>query len=184
MKKIASVLSIVLLILPGCERSGTGSQSGTLATFINSSYQEDASPYTCLIQSDAEKILGQPAHLTESYSKKEDNIDKHRCIYQVIALDTEPTRPSNLYYVLELYSDAASAHKAYTGILSANVRMPGQSTIDNMGDEAWLHSDGENFHLLLFRKGNKIVRIKINKVTATTSLDELQNVGRKISLKI
>jgi hypothetical protein len=183
MKKVTFALGIALLVSSGCGRSGSGNQSNTPATFVSSSLQEDA-PYTCLIQSDAERILGQPAQPTERSSVQEGSIVKHKCIYRATSPDPKTGRPSNLYYILELYSDAASAHKAYTGMLTANTRMPAQSTIDNMGDEAWLHSDGENFHLLMFRKGNKMVRIKINKVTPATSLDELQNVFQKISVNI
>lgn len=180
MKTIAIPYVAFLLFSGG--QPGEGLQMRTPASFGTGIQLETPSSYTCLPKPDAEKILGQAAELKDHSSEEESNVIRHRCTYQ--AISTDPERPCNLYFVLELYNDAGSAHNAYTGILTANTRMPGQSTISSIGDEAWLHSGAENFHLIIFRKANKMVRVKVNKITGTTSLGQLQDVVKRISQEI
>jgi hypothetical protein len=60
----------------------------------------------------------------------------------------------------------------------------GIKEINSIGDEGFLHTDGKNFDLIIVRKQNKIIRIKINKITKTTSREQLQDVTRRISLEL
>lgn len=138
----------------------------------------------CLTKGEAERILGQAAILSDGSSGETDRIVHHKCTFTAMAKDTKSDKTGAVYYLAELYSDAESAHKSYAAIVTSNASMPGQSTLQGVGDEAWLHSYGENFHLIMFRKGNKAVRIKINKVTSKTSLDELKNVVKDIASKL
>ena len=50
-----------------------------------------------------------------------------------------------------------------------------------MGDEALQHSDNENFNMIIVRKGNKIVRLKVNKITGLTSAAALLATAEKIT---
>ena len=126
----------------------------------------------------------QAAIVSDGSSGETERIVHQKCTYTAMKKDTKTDKTGAIYYLAELYSDAGSAHKSYAAIVSSNASMPGQSNLPGVGDEAWLHSDGENFHLIMFRKGNKAVRIKINKVTSKTSLDELKNVAREIASKL
>ena len=38
-----------------------------------------------------------------------------------------------------------------------------------------------NFQLIIVRKSDKIIRIKVNKVTATTSMKEMKMITKKIT---
>jgi hypothetical protein len=48
-----------------------------------------------------------------------------------------------------------------------------------MGDEAYFHSDGQNFYFIIVRIGKRLFRIKVNKVTSHTSLNEFKRVSKK-----
>lgn len=137
----------------------------------------------CLSVGDAEKILGARAKQIESSSEERNHIVRHKCTYagQVIP---ESKQISNLYYVFERYSDPVSAHKTYTDILTGNESMAGQTVLNTIGDEAWFHTDKENFCLLIFRKKNIVVRIKVNKLTSQTSTKALQDICKRIASEI
>jgi len=138
------------------------------------------SAFECVSQSDAERILGLPAKETDHLSKEKDGVSRFECTFTATE-NADANRISHLYYVYEQYKNAASAHDVYQGILSANNGMSGQKQLDRLGDEAWLHTDSENFELLIFRKNNHMVRMKINKLTDRTSVPELLSVMRRMA---
>lgn len=43
------------------------------------------------------------------------------------------------------------------------------------------HTDNENFDMIIVRKGSKIIRLKVNKLTRMTSVNDLQLVAEKIT---
>jgi len=150
---------------------------------FNSFKPEVYAPY-CLSQSDAEKILGQPSALTERSTEEKDGIVKHRCTYTATAPDVNTNETGNLFYLFELYEDQGSAQKSYADLILSNQGMPGQKSINGIGEEAFFHSDQKNFHLMMVRRGNKIIRLKVNKVTSMTSLEGLQEVVRDLALTL
>jgi len=137
----------------------------------------------CLSQSEAENILGQPAVLIDHSSETKKNVVRHRCTYAASANSTTD-RSSNLYFLLEQYPDSLSAKRAYADLVSSNQNMPGQKKINDIGNEALLQTDGNNFDLITFRIKDKLLVIKINKITVTTSLKELQNISQKMALRL
>lgn len=149
---------------------------------LNSANQEKETATTnaCLAQAEAEKILGQTATLTENSSENKNGITRFGCTYTATATDTKTNKTGNLYYLLEAYKNAEAAEKAYSDILKANENMPGLKELNEMGDQAFFHTDDENFALIISRKKNKMLRIKVNKLTSKTSLDELRNISKAI----
>ena len=133
---------------------------------------ESSSDEPCLAKADAEKILGLPARQTESETFTENNVLQHKCSWKA----TQEDLNSNLYYLDEQYNNAESAHKVFEDIVVSNRNNPGQ-TRPLIGDEAWLHSDGTNFCMLMVRKGNKIIRMKVNKLTKETSVEEMKRIA-------
>ena len=141
----------------------TSSLQGT-----NTSSSDDA----CLANADVEKILGLPARQTESETFTKDNALQHKCSWKATNEDLN----SNLYYLDEQYKNAESAHKVFEDIVVSNRNNPGQ-TRPEIGDEAWFHSDETNFCLLMVRKGNKIIRMKVSKLTKKTSVEEMRRIA-------
>ncbi|HKO78603.1 MAG TPA: hypothetical protein VJU52_15410 [Flavobacterium sp.] len=146
--------------------------------------KERVKSYSCLSQTDAEKVLGQTAKLTESSSENKNGIKKYRCTYTANIIDTKTNKTGNLYYLLEEYKNTNSSQVVYSDILKQNENMPGLKKLNKIGDQAFLHTDNKNFLIIISRKGNKIVRLKVNKLTSMTSLNELQNISKAITEKL
>jgi hypothetical protein len=136
----------------------------------------------CLLsQSDAEKILGLSAHLSADSSEIDNHIIKHRCTYT--ANDKHPSRNkgSNLYYLLEEYSNTSDAEKSFKYILLHNEGMPGIHGLSGVdADEAFIQTDTVNFQLIMARKSDKIIRLKVNKLTPFSSLVEMMRATKNI----
>lgn len=132
----------------------------------------------CLTKTDAEKILGEEARALKSTTEVNGGFEKFKCAY--IAADPDTTVVRRLDYILEKYNDVASAQKTYSDIVSSNRGLTGQEKIV-MGDDAWFHSDGKNFCILMVRKNEKLVRMKVNKLTDKTSLQALKDIMKTIT---
>jgi hypothetical protein len=142
-------------------------------------------PYACITEAEASRILGQTAERMEStVTEREGGVERFTCIFTATMDDPKTHKRGNLYYILEVYPDSAAAHKTYAEIVAANVHMPGQHTLANLGREAWEHTDRENFYLVLLRERNVLLRIKISKLTSLTSQKDLLEVVREIARRM
>ena len=139
-----------------------------------------AQSFPLLSKGDAEKILGQPAHLLTSKTETKDSVVNYRCTYTINSKELPAGKESNLYYFLEEYQNKGAAGKSFRNLVTANERMPGFYLLPGYGDEAAIQTDSTNFHLIMVRKSGWILRMKVNKVTRTSSLSELKSVTKKI----
>jgi len=142
------------------------------------------SSLSCLNKTDAEKILGQPATLTENTIEEKDDAVKYRCTYTATKNEAATGKTGNLYYMFEKYTNETSAKIVYAGIVAQNSNMPNFKTLNSIGDEALRHTDNENFDMIIVRKGDMILRLKVNKLTAFTSVTDLQTVAKKLAAKL
>ena len=132
-------------------------------------------------KSDAEKILGEEAYLSDSSSAvKKDTLEIKRA-FTANSKDAKTDKLGVIYFMIEEYNQEASAKNAYNSIRVANEKHEGVKIVHDMGDEAYFHSDGQNFYFYLVRKSNRMFRIKVNKITSHTSLEEFNLVSKKIS---
>jgi hypothetical protein len=129
---------------------------------------------------DIEKILGQTARLTEEKKEIKDNLIKRSLTYTSLENEPETNRAVNLHYTLTKYADSTLSKKAYVDILKSNSNLPGQTSLTGIGNEAWYHSDNENFSVIIVRKGDKLLLMKINKMTKKFSLEALKTVTNRI----
>ncbi len=136
---------------------------------------------SCLALTDAEKILGQTAKRTESSFENKNGVAKFRCTYTANSIEPKTNKTANLYYLLEEYKNVDSSQKAYSDLLKQNENLPGLKELSKIGDQAFLHTDNKNFLMIISRKDNKILRLKVNKLTGMTSLNELQNISKTIT---
>jgi len=132
-------------------------------------------------KSDAEKILGEQAHLTDSSSAMKVDTLEYKCAYTANSKDLKTGKTGVVYFLFEQYARLSSAKNAYSSIRTANENHEGVKTLHDIGDEAYFHSDGQNFYFILARKGEKMFRIKVNKTTSTTSLEEFNLVAKNIT---
>jgi len=129
----------------------------------------------------AERIMGESAQLTgNTYLKKRDTLE-YKCDYTAIAEDKITRKTGKLYFMYEVYANVDAAKNSYTAIYEANRRNQGVEVVSGLGDEAYYHSDGNNFYFCLVRKGEKMFRMKVNKVTIHSSASEFKEVTRRIT---
>jgi hypothetical protein len=133
---------------------------------------------------DAEKILGEPAHLTDSSATVSKNNSIYRCTYFANVKDEKSGKTGCIYFLLEHYSDIADAQKKYTDIKVANQNHEGVKELQDLGDEAYFHTDNQNFYFIMVRKGAKVFNMKVNKITSKTSLAEFNLTANKITERL
>jgi hypothetical protein len=143
--------------------------------------------------SDAEKILGEPAHLADSGSTVPGVASKtsvndsvlpikkmawsYRCAYEANAEDEKTGRTGKVYFLFEQYPQISSAATVYSYYKRSNQNHPGFKERHDLGDEAW---SGDSPVSVYVRKGNKIFGVKVNKMTSHTSSDGFNQVVKKI----
>ena len=133
-----------------------------------------------LTRPDSDKIMGEASQLTcNTFLKKGDTLE-YKCEYTPLAQDAVSGKTGKLGLMDEVYKDAAAAHNAYVAIYESNRSHPGVEIVPHMGDEAYYHSDGKNFYFFLVRKGERMYRMKLNKVTSHSSEAEFKRVGKLI----
>jgi hypothetical protein len=177
------------IFLFGCGNSGSDknlqeSKSGTTNTIQTlESYNYDSSFFSRVYftRPDAEKILGEKAYLSDSSSTVKNGLLQISVAYTAYSKDQQSGNTGSIYFMIEEYKNDSSAIKAYHFIKVGNENHEGVKIIDNMGDEAYYHSDGNNFYFFLVRKRNRMFRIKVNKITSHTSLKEFNLVSKTIS---
>src|SRR5829696_181715 len=133
-----------------------------------------------LTLTDAEKIMGEPAKLTcNTFMKKGDTME-YKCDYTALSQDAITGKTGKLYFMYEIYGRVAAAANAYAAIYQANSRHQGVEVVSGLGNEAYYHSDQTGFYFFLVRKNEKMVRLKLNKVTSNSSVVEFKEVTRRI----
>jgi hypothetical protein len=132
-------------------------------------------------KSDAEKILGEKAFLSDSSSTIKKDTLECKSAYTAYSKDQKTGKTGVIYFMIEQYNHDISAKNAYNSIKVANENHEGVKIVHDMGDEAYFHSDGRNFHFILVRKGKIMFRMKVSKITSYTSLNEFNLISKKIS---
>jgi len=132
-------------------------------------------------KSDAEKILGEKAFLSDSSSTIKKDTLECKSAYTTYSKDQKTGKTGVIYFMIEQYNQDISAKNAYNSIKVANENHAGVKIVHDMGDEAYFHSDGRNFYFILVRKGKIMFRMKVNKITSYTSLNEFNLISKKIS---
>lgn len=134
-------------------------------------------PDQSLSLQDAERILGESAHLEEASAYMVGTTRTYQSSYFADATDVATGRAGAIYFLFEEYESVAAASLSYEDIRSANEQAPGVEQLPGLGDEAYFHSDGTNFLFVLSRSENKLFRIKVNKTTSHTNQGALMAVA-------
>lgn len=134
-----------------------------------------------LTEEEAERILGQPAHLSDSLTTISSDVLEYKSTYTADTVNQHDGKLGNLYFLVEEYAQLNAAKDSYASIKKSNEDHEGVKVLTGVGDEAYFHSDGDNFCFLLVRKGNKMFRMKVNKITSKTSIDDFNLVANRIA---
>ncbi len=133
---------------------------------------------------DAERILGQAVRMSERSYTGSDSVNTSRCTYTTVSADPVTNQTGHLYWLAEQYRSPEAAHQVYAEILNNNDGMAGIDKLSDLGEEGWVQTDKTNFHFILFRKKNMVVRMKVNKITSFTSLDQLKKIAAGVAASI
>ena len=197
MEKTTTFLILTVLILKVCNNSHNGVPVVTdTVTNIKAVHpQNSIDPGSLFTLPDAEKILGEEAHLIDSSTKNKgeavkyvdsiSNIKKeasaYMCGYMANSVDRKTGKTGVVYFVFEQYPQISSAKKVYSFYKNANENVTGFKELDDVGDEAWF---GSNPLFVYVRKDDKIFVIKVNKMTSKTSSTEFNLVAKKIAVAL
>ena len=145
--------------------------------------QKSIHPATLLTHADAELILGEPVMLSDSISTFGPSSFQFKSTYAALT-EAEPGKKGNLYFLIEEFREVSEAEITYASIKESNEGHEGITVLAGVGDEAYYHTDGQNFSFILVRKANRMFRIKVNKLTSKTSPDDFNRVARRIAESI
>ena len=136
-------------------------------------------PADLMTHSDAEIILGGKASLMDSVTSIDSDVPTYKTTHTAHEVDTAGLL-SNLYFMYEDYPTEEGAMRIYRSIRASDMAKPGFVNLTGMGDEACFHTDG-TFYYFMSRKGRRMIRLKVNKVTERTSLLAFQEISKRIT---
>ena len=137
-----------------------------------------------LFPEEAVRILGEPCRLIASETTAENGGHQYAFTYEANSSDEQSGRIVALYYQFESFQDEAAAKAIFNTFSLSNQGHEGFERVSDLGDEAFFQSDSRNFYLLIVRKGNEMVRLKVNKITPRTSLPELRKIARAVIQRV
>jgi len=174
------ILTICLLL--SCKHSSKlGKEVSEVVTDSDTTQIEDKtkSLNELFTLEDAIKILGEPAFLVDSSTSTLKEVVRFQSAYKANAEDPETRKTGTIYLLFEEYSTTEAANEKYDFTKTAN-QDHGIKTLENLGDEAYFHSDNTNFYFVMIRKGTKVATMKVNKITTNTFLDEFNAIAERI----
>lgn len=136
-----------------------------------------------ITQQEATRILGESCELTESTSVAKNGGHEYKCKF-LAKSSTVDSPQKALYFMFDSYTDEAEAIKTYLAFQKSNQHQSGYESLGGVGEDAFFHSDGKNFCLIIARKKNEMIRIKVNKFSEKTSVAELKAVANDIINRI
>jgi len=151
-------------------------------------------PRNLFTLTDAEKILGEPSHLSDSgwyapgagrENSPKDSVlplkklaSSWRCAYETNAIDNKTGKTGIIYFHVEEYPNVSSASAVYSYYKRSNETHAGFKELYGYGDEGWY---GNSPLFVYVRKANKIWGMKVNRMTSKTSSDGFDQVVKKVA---
>src|SRR5687768_1315488 len=114
---------------------------------------------------DAEKIVGEPVHWSDSSTSYSRRGITYQSSYEADEKDSKSKKTGNVYFLVTKFENIDSAKQEYVSIMEAN-RKNGIEELKDLGDQAYFHTDKENFYFIMVQKGYYSFRIKVNKLTS------------------
>ena len=178
---------LIFLAISGCRQVSTADQTQKQNNVLANSEKNTPAKQTpdiLVLQklfqlTEAERILGEDAYLNDSSISINKNATVYQCSYIADARDEITGKTGAIYYMVEYFGVLDSAKHIYAFFKKVN-QEHGIKTIDGLGDEAYFHSDNQNFLMIIARKENRVLRMKVNKITSHTSTVEFHTIARDI----
>ena len=174
---------LLLLTLLSCQPASNNDNVDTTQT-ESADWGDSIILQDLFTRQQAERILGEPMHVTDSVLTTADDLIVFNSTYTANTADPSNGKTGNLYVMIEHYRYIESAMQTYTSIYQSNQEHEGIEVLQGVGDQAYFHTDGENFLFVLARKGGKVLRMKVNKVTSHTSRTAFDQVTKEVIAKM
>ncbi len=143
---------------------------------------ERLKPCKILGQSEAERILGQPARLSREIAELRGVVRQCGCAYVGLSKNNNSGQQSALYFVVEQREGNPSAEQAQhlmTTTKNDNSHDQTVSELQGIGDEAFLLSaEPSSGYFLMARKGAVIIRLQV-KQSENASAEALKAFARE-----
>jgi len=145
-------------------------------------YNITEDPSLLISVSKAQKVLGDRALLYDSLFTIRKGVVTYNCSYQALTIDTSG-KAGKLFFMYEQYPAKDTAQKEFTRIRTINEKH-GLEDLPGVGDEAYFQTDNNNFNFILARKKEKMIRMKVNRISPHTSMDEFKKLAKEIVLEM
>jgi hypothetical protein len=179
-----AVFSCSMAVLISCGTDSPQNQAGHPDSTQVNVPVENAEPFYAgdlFTLSDAEAIMGEPSHLSDSSSYQTEVAYTFQNSYTANRQEDGSEKTGVIYFMFQEFITVEGAIEDYAFIREGNMNNGGFEDLSNLGDEAYFHTDNENFLFILVRKSNRSFRMKVNKITANTSREEFDAVSKKIT---
>jgi hypothetical protein len=154
----------------------------TACVFQNAAAETAAAkPYACnfFTYANAEKLLGQKLTAADSDEMAENGSRRWGCTFSTTAGESGP----RLFFLLIKDASEEAARAEFEKVRASNKKHAGFEEWPEVGDEAVVHTDGQNFQFLMARKGANTIRVKVAN-SKDVSLDELKAVTALLTAKL
>ena len=137
-------------------------------------------PFKFISRTEAEKILGHPAHVKDSLLKLTGSYLRSQFHYVTNLKDSAAGQKGMLFFGFEQFQQTSEAERAYAEIKTENEKTSVVNKLVEMGDEGFLVRDQLNFPFIMIRKNNRIFKLKTYNIKSEDSFNELQLIAKKI----
>ncbi|MBK5279491.1 MAG: hypothetical protein JJE09_11585 [Bacteroidia bacterium] len=128
---------------------------------------------------EAERILGESCLLEEDTSLTTNGGHKYKSTYRAHSSNKKSDNKVALYFSFESYKDETSAKEIFNTFKVSNQAHNGFEML-SLGDESFFQTDSKNFCVIIVRKENEMVLLKVNKLTSKTSVAELKKIAANV----
>ncbi len=132
-----------------------------------------------LTLNEAAAILGEPCQQLEQTSSSPNGGHQFKTRFMA-----DNHSKAVLYYQFDSYKDEKDAKSEFEIFQKGNSGMPGFQNLTGLGSEAFFQTDKQNFSLIIARKSNEIIRLKVSKLTASYSEQQLHQVAAAVLERI
>ena len=140
-------------------------------------------PCQLLVQTEAEKILGQPVRLTQDVSELRGDVRQCTCGYMSVAKNKTSGQDIHLFFAIEQSEPNPSTEQARQVMESTKTANAQNQTIldlSGIGDEAFQLGDQPDRPFIMARKGAVILRLQIREALQPNSLEKLKAFARGV----
>jgi hypothetical protein len=130
---------------------------------------------------EAERILGNQSRLARTTAYQDGAMKGYISDFRDDWLDPETGKTGILYYTYEEYQSAAAARSSLDATLKDNHIDPGNAIRLENGAELDYLAGGDVIRMVMIRKDNHLVSLKVNQVTSRYSLNELKRIAGQLA---